>query len=192
MLGPEDALPRRPRRVIVAGVAGSGKTTFSNRIATLLAAPHTEIDGLHHGPNWTPRPSFVTDVDAASNTPAWVIEWQYSKVRPMLAERAELLVWLDHRYWQVTFPRVVRRTLGRRIRREQMWNGNTEPPLRTIVTDRDHIVRWSVRTRRKLALLPERVEANWPHLTLVRLGSPADVETWVSGPLAVSIAADPG
>ena len=47
----DDPLGFRPRRVVVAGVSGTGKTTLATRIAPILDAPHTEIDGLYHGPS---------------------------------------------------------------------------------------------------------------------------------------------
>ena len=46
--------------------------------------------------------------------------------------------------------RVVKRTLGRRLRREVLWAGNVEPPLRTFFTDREHIVRWAWSTRHRV------------------------------------------
>ena len=64
VLGFRDSLQFRPKRVIVAGVSGTGKTTLAARIAPILGAPHTEIDGLYHGPNWTPREEFLRDVQA--------------------------------------------------------------------------------------------------------------------------------
>ena len=45
-------------RILIAGPSGSGKTTFAARLGRLLAIPHTEMDSVHWGPNWTPRPSF--------------------------------------------------------------------------------------------------------------------------------------
>ncbi|BDB58718.1 MAG: hypothetical protein ACI38R_12335, partial [Rhodococcus sp. (in: high G+C Gram-positive bacteria)] len=85
-------LPVRPRRVLVAGTSGSGKTTLAARIGEILDLPHVEIDGLHHGPNWTPRPSFREDVEEFTAQPRWVTEWQYTAVRPLLVERADLPV----------------------------------------------------------------------------------------------------
>ncbi|MBW8871708.1 MAG: AAA family ATPase, partial [Leifsonia sp.] len=148
MLRYDDELPHRPRRVVVAGVAGSGKTTLAARIAVITGGPHTEIDGLFHGPNWQPRPEFVDDVLAFTSAPEWTTEWQYRSARDVLAERADLLVWLDLPYARVTFPRVLRRTLSRRLHRTRLWNGNQEPPLRTFFTDPEHIVRWSIASRR--------------------------------------------
>ncbi len=81
-----------------------------------------------------PRPSFADDVERFTTGPRWVIEWQYTEVRALLLDRADILIWLDHGRWTVTH-RVVRRTVGRRIRRIELWNGNYEPPLWTIFTD---------------------------------------------------------
>jgi adenylate kinase family enzyme len=175
-----DPLPRRPRRVLVAGVSGSGKTTLAARIGELLDLPHTEIDALFHGPDWTPRPSFEVEVDAFTSAGSWVTEWQYSSVRPLLAQRADLLVWIDLPY-PVVLARVVRRTLRRRLLREKLWNGNVEPPLHTFFTDPEHIVRWSISTRK---LYRERVPAlvvAHPHLTVVRLRRRREVDRWLRG-----------
>ena len=95
LIGAGTMLDRPPARILVAGTSGAGKTTVASRLADLLDLPHVEIDALYHGPNWTPRESFVADVDAFSSGPRWVTEWQYGAVRALLAERADLVVWLD-------------------------------------------------------------------------------------------------
>ena len=88
MRSADDVLEPRPRRILVAGVSGVGKTTTARRIADVLAVPHTEIDALFHGPDWEPRPTFVEDVDRFTSEAAWVTEWQYAPVRAMLVDRA--------------------------------------------------------------------------------------------------------
>jgi hypothetical protein len=70
----------------------------------------------------------------------------------------------------------------RRIRRIELWNGNHEPPLRTIFTDRDHIIRWSWRTHRKRRLEPLAV-AQRDSPAVIRLSGQAQVDAWVRGPL---------
>jgi hypothetical protein len=62
-----DALDRPARKILVAGVTGAGKTTLARRIGQTLAVPHTEIDSLYHGPNWTPREAL--DGHAAQRVP---------------------------------------------------------------------------------------------------------------------------
>ncbi|MEJ3405620.1 AAA family ATPase [Rathayibacter sp. YIM 133350] len=183
MLRFDDPLPGRPRRVLVAGVSGSGKTSLAKRIAALVDAPHVEIDALFHGPGWVPREEFLDDVRSLVAGESWTTEWQYNAVKPLLAERADLVVWLDPPFATVTLPRVVRRTLRRRLRRERLWNGNIEPPLHTIFTDPEHIVRWSFTTRAKFAEQIPALESAHPDLPIVRLRSPREVEAWVGGPL---------
>ncbi|OCW86914.1 AAA family ATPase [Nocardia farcinica] len=168
----------------VAGVSGVGKTTTARRIATIVGVPHVEIDALHHGPGWTRRPKFLDDVQTFIDGGAWVTEWQYRDARPLIAANADILVWLDLPYWTTTFPRVVGRTIRRRVRREGLWNGNTEPPMRTILTDPEHIIRWSVSHRNAYAESVPRLSETHPGLPVVRLRSQAEVDAWLAGPLA--------
>jgi adenylate kinase family enzyme len=174
-----DELPSRRSRVVVAGVSGSGKSTLCRQLAEKLELPYTEMDGLFHGPNWTERPEFLADVDAFTAQKAWVTEWQYAPAQPRLADRAELLVWLDLPF-RLTLARVIRRTVRRRRGREVLWNGNIEAPLWTFFTDREHIVRWAISTRRKYQRLVPALEASHHHLSIVRLRSTAEVDAWVA------------
>lgn len=82
--GPSPAL----RRVLVAGTSGAGKSTLARRIGAALDVPYTEIDALHHGPRWTPRPEFLDDVTELAASDAWVTEWLYPPARPVLLARA--------------------------------------------------------------------------------------------------------
>jgi adenylate kinase family enzyme len=184
-----DPLPIRPQRVIVAGVSGAGKTTLARRIAAITGGQHVEIDALFHGPQWTPRPEFVTDVERFTSQPAWTTEWQYTIVRPLVADRADLMVWLDLPFWRVVLPRVVKRTIRRRRHREVLWNGNVEPPLRTIFANPDHIIRWSIRTRRRTAAQVAAVAIGRSALTIVRLQSQNEVDAWLDGTLQNAAAA---
>ena len=75
-------------------------------------------------------------------------------MRPLLVARADLLVWLDLSRPVVlrrVVARTLRRRLRRRLRRQVLWNGNMEPPLRTIFTDREHIIRWAWSTHHDTA-----------------------------------------
>ena len=178
----DEPLPRRPSRVLVAGTSGAGKTTLARHVGRVLGIPFAELDALFHGPGWTPLPTFEDEVRRLVATPAWATEWQYDLARPLLAARADLLVWLDLPR-AVVMRRLVVRTLVRRLRSQQLWNGNVEPPLHTVFTDPEHLVRWAWSNHvcgalRVLALVRER-----PELVVVRLTSPSAVERWTAGPL---------
>lgn len=185
LLGPRDPLPYRPSRVLVAGTSGAGKTTYGRAAAGVLGLPHVEIDALFHGPDWTPRSSFAADVDAFSAGAAWVTEWMYSAVRAVLAERADLMLWLDLPRGRV-MVQVTRRTLVRRAGRQELWNGNVEPPLRTILHDADHIIRWAWRTHAKNTARVLQLAASRPDLPIVRVRSHREGRAWLAGPLALS------
>ena len=184
-LGATDPLPRRPERVLIAGTSGAGKTTLARAVAAHLDLPYVELDALHHGPGWTKRPQFEGDVHRLVAGARWVSEWQYAAMRDVLLARADLLVWLDLPR-HVVMARVVRRTVRRRIRREVLWNGNVEPPLRTFLTDRDHIVRWAWRTHERTGTRVTAAGAARPELAVVRLTSRAQVARWTEGPLRQS------
>jgi adenylate kinase family enzyme len=177
MLGVDDPLPRTPRRVLVAGTSGAGKSTVAARIGGILGLPYTELDSLFHGPGWVPRESFQADVDRFSAEPEWACEWQYGPVRSMLADRADLLVWLDPPK-RTVMRQVIARTLRRRIRREQLWNGNTEGPLYTFFTDPEHIVRWAWDQHHLTAEKVREADRRHPNLTVVRLRNRGEVEQW--------------
>ncbi|MGJ9422164.1 AAA family ATPase [Aeromicrobium sp. CF3.5] len=179
MLRSTDPLPARPHRIVIAGTSGTGKTTLAQHLAARLDLPHIEIDALFHGPDWQPRAEFLDDVVAFTQTDRWITEWQYAPARPVVAARADLLVWLDLPF-RTTLRRVVARTVRRRLRREQLWNGNVEPPLWTFMTDRDHIVRWSIKTRHRLAADVPAVQQVHPLLPVVRLRTPSEVEHWIA------------
>jgi len=178
-----DPLPVRPRRILVTGTSGAGKTTVAAALAVRLGIPHTDIDGLYHGPGWVPRPEFADDVAVLAAREEWVTEWQYSVVRPLLLGRADLLVWLDLTRAAV-MRQIVPRTLRRRLRRVELWNGNVEPPLWTLLTDRDHILRWSWRTHPKTAARVHQVLASTDRPTVVRLRNRDEVTAWLDGAVA--------
>jgi adenylate kinase family enzyme len=176
----DDERDALPRRILVAGSSGAGKSTLAREVSARLSLPYTELDSLFHGPGWTPRESFQRDVAAIVATDAWVSEWQYTPVRPLLLERAELLIALDYSRVRV-MTRVVRRTLHRRRRRVELWNGNREPSLGTFFSDREHIVRWAWdqfgHNRRRMRALEQAPPAG---LIVRRFRSPRETDRWLA------------
>jgi adenylate kinase family enzyme len=177
-----DELPYRPAGILVAGSSGSGKSTLARHLAAVLELRYVELDALHHGTNWTPRPEFLEEVTRFAAGQRWVTEWQYRAVRDLLAERADLLISLDLPR-RLVMRRVARRTLSRRLRHVKLWNGNVEPPLRTIMSDRDHIIRWAWRTHNDHAPRVTECAERHPTLPVVRLRTPDQIKDWLAGPL---------
>lgn len=180
LLGPADPLPHVPRRILVAGNTGSGKSTLCLRIAGQHGPRRVELDSLYWGPRWTPRPEFLSEVKAFADDDSWVTEFQYHEARPVLLARADTVVWLDHPFATV-MGRLVSRTIRRRAGRVELWNGNQESPLWSVFTDSEHILRWGWKTYRRNRA---RVLALVDQVVVVRLRGQGQVERWLAGPLA--------
>ena len=176
------ASQRVGRRFSVAGMSGAGKSTIARTIASRLDLPYVELDALFHGPNWSePSPDeFKRRVLALiDGHDGWVVDGNYhGKLDELVLERADTFVWLDLPL-RVALRRIWRRTWGRILSREELWAGNRER-IWTAFLMRDSLVHWAVkahfRHRREFPGLLER----HPHLELVRLRSPRDVERWLS------------
>jgi adenylate kinase family enzyme len=170
-----------PRRILVQGVSGSGKSTVGRALAQRLGAPYVELDALHHGPNWTEATAeeLQERVRPWVAREEWVIDGGYrSKLGDLVIERADTLVWLDLpvRVW---LPRLTWRTFSRMLTRRELWNGNREQ-LRFLFTERPNIFEWAWRRhfadRRELPAWA----ASHPHVRLVHLRSPRDVRRFLA------------
>lgn len=172
----------RPQRLLLAGVSGAGKSTLAVRVARELDVPYLEIDGLYHGPSWTKRATFESEVEAFVRTDAWVTEWQYSTARDLLTSRADTLIWLDLPF-RIVLWRVFNRTVRRARDKTVLWNGNVEPGVWHAMTQPEGIIRWAIQTRRKYRKLVPAVASAYPNLQIVRLRTSREVDDWVSGPI---------
>ncbi len=168
--------------VVVVGTTGSGKTTFASRLARLLAAPYIELDSLYWEPGWVEAPPeiFRERVERALSGEGWVVDGNYSKVRDIIWQRADTVVWLDLPF-RVVLWRLTRRTFERAIYREELWSGNRES-LWTHFFTRESLFLWLFQTywRRKreypmLFALPENA-----HLRTVRLRSTRQADNWLA------------
>ena len=172
----------RPRRIAVIGTTGSGKTTLARSVAAAIGAPHIELDGLFHGPNWTPAPPevFRARVSEAIAAPAWVTDGNYSHVLDrMVWSAADLVVWLDYPF-SVVIWRLFRRTIRRGLRREVLWNGNRES-LRSHFFTRDSLFLWAKNTHWKHRgdWTAAFASPDLAHVRVIRLRRPREATVWL-------------
>lgn len=176
-------MPQTRQRVVVVGTSGSGKTTMARELAGRWGLPHVELDSLFWGPDWTeaPEPLFRERVEAVVHGPRWVVDGNYSKVRALVWSRAERLVWLDYSL-PVVMGRLVRRTLRRWWRREELWSGNRER-LGEFLFSRQSLWLWALQTHRSRRgrFLAQLDLAENGHLEVVRLSCPRAAEEWLAG-----------
>ncbi|PZS32542.1 MAG: adenylate kinase [Pseudonocardiales bacterium] len=167
----------------MVGNSGSGKTTLARALADLLRAPCLELDGVFHQPNWTPLPAeeFRARVATIVAGPRWVIDGNYSAVREVVWPRADTIVWLDLPRAQV-ISQVVRRTVRRGLRHQELWNGNREDLRNVLRRDRDvNIVLWSWtnHTGYRQRMTAASTDPAHAHLDFVRLRSRRQSRAWL-------------
>lgn len=170
-----------PERVVVIGTSCSGKTVLSRRLAGVLDARHVELDYHHWDSNWTPRPqeAFHADVRAAVAAPRWVVDGNYSQVRPIVWPRATDVVWLDYPF-RIVFGRAIARTVRRVTRRERLFRGNRES-FTQVFLSKDSILLWVVATHaaRRREFPAQFARPEHAHLRVHRLRSPGDADRLV-------------
>jgi hypothetical protein len=174
---------RPMRRVWVIGISGSGKTTLAAALARRLGVPHIELDAMHHGPDWAEPEldQFRADVGAVIARECWVVDGGYQrKLGTMVPEAADTLIWLDLPL-HTSMLRTARRSLGRVLRRTELWNGNRET-LRGLFWGRESLLGWSLTQHRVYERsLPELFAS--PECSgkrILRLRSAKAVRAWLA------------
>jgi hypothetical protein len=162
---------------IIASASGSGKTTVGRALAARLGVPFVELDSLNHGPGWVQATAdeLRARVEPIIATEGWVIDGGYrEKLGDLVLATADTVVWLDlpRREW---LPRLVRRTIGRIVRREELWGGNRES-FRNAFLGHDALIPYALRGYR---IRRRRYPAELAPFEVVRLRSQHEVNTWL-------------
>jgi adenylate kinase family enzyme len=167
---------------VVLGTTGSGKSTLAGALAARIGAEHVDLDGLNHGPNWTPLPAeqFTARVAEIAAGPRWVFDGNYiDRNSATLWPQADLIVWLDLRL-PVVLKRIVVRTVTRIVRRTELFNGNVE--RWSALFGRNSLLSWAVTShRRHRRELPGRLaELAAAGMAVVRLRSGRAAAKWLA------------
>jgi adenylate kinase family enzyme len=168
---------------VIASASSSGKTTVGRTLASRLDVPFVELDALNHGPGWTEATGeeLRARVEPIVAGDAWVIDGGYrNKLGDLVLAAADTVVWLDlpRREW---VPRLVRRTIRRIVRREELWSGNRETICNAFLR-RDGLLQFAWRT---YGVRRATYPAELARFHVVRLRSQREVDEWLSSIPAV-------
>src|SRR5262245_48601957 len=86
------------RRVLVIGICGAGKSTFSRALARKTGLPLIHLDKEYWKPGWTgtPKPLWRARVAELVAGDRWIIDGNYGGSLDIRLPRADTVVWFDY------------------------------------------------------------------------------------------------
>ena len=185
-----EAPPALGRRVVVTGLAGSGKSTFSLALAAKTGLPVIHLDLHFWRPGWV-APSETEWREKQCGVlagDAWIADGNYHETLDLRLERADTVVFLDMPWWLCAGRAFLR---GFRMPGELPEGCDYSAWLRL----RDEW-RLAVRIWRKRRSEPEReheiISQHAPHLALHVLRSKRAVREFLDGLDADRVESDDG
>ncbi len=169
-------------RINVVGTSGCGKSTVSKRIAERLNIPYIQLDELYWKPNWAESTDeeLFPKLEKALSHDEWVLDGNYNRTTSIKWKRVQMVVYLDLPFHIVLY-RIIRRSLLRGIKNEELWHGNKETLWKHLFT-RDSMILWTIKrfsmNRKRYKELFEKPE--YSHIKFVRLNSKKEVEDFVT------------
>jgi len=171
----------RPKRIAIIGDSCSGKTTLAQTLGKNLGLKHVELDSLFWEPNWKEAELdvFKNRIQEALAGNSWVVDGNFGKVRDVIWDRAELVVWLDFPLSKI-LARFFMRSLKRSLKREVLWNGCREN-LKNSIFQKNSLLMWILKSNsRKRIEYSQLIRSNaYPSIDFRHLKSDADVRAFI-------------
>jgi adenylate kinase family enzyme len=173
------------RRVVVIGIAGSGKSTVARELSERLDVRHIELDSIFWQANWTKldEDEFEARVRMGTHSGGWIVDGNYSdRIRRITWTAADTVVWLDLSR-PVVMWQLLRRTVRRTVSGVELWNGNRERPLRDQFSRNPakSIILWAWRTYAPTKREYSQAVSNprFSHVHFIRLRSRSQIKRFL-------------
>ena len=115
-----------------------GKTSLSRALGDLTGLHVIELDAIFWLPNWVERDSEemlqIVKERIADSPDGWIIDGNYSKIRPHILPLADTVIWLNLPTSSVTI-RIVKRTISNILHRKRICGDNYENLMNAIAPD---------------------------------------------------------
>ena len=98
------------QKVLVIGCCGSGKSTFSKKLQSILNVELIHLDQYYHKPNWEEpkKEEWERRVNNLIQKPSWIMDGTYIESLDIRIEKCDTLIYLDYSILKCFF-RVVKR-----------------------------------------------------------------------------------
>lgn len=169
------------RRVLVIGSGGSGKSTFSTRLGSVLGLPVIHLDALYWSPGWVEpeKSAWAETVRQVIAQDAWILDGNYSGTLAQRIEACDTVIFLDVARL-ICMWRVLKRSIEHR--------GRTRPDMSAGCPEKLNlkfllwIWNYPNRSRRKVLELLDRARAT---KQVAHLRTRRDVEAFMKAPASV-------
>lgn len=86
-----------PRRWLLLGAGGAGKTTLALELGRILSLPIIHLDRHYWSPGWVPPPDTAWDakVEDLVQQDEWIMDGNYSRTLDLRLPRAQAVILLD-------------------------------------------------------------------------------------------------
>jgi ABC-type dipeptide/oligopeptide/nickel transport system ATPase component len=164
------------KRINVIGTSGSGKSTFSRKLADALSVQYIEIDQIFWKENWRESndEELFRELSKALEFDSWVLDGNYSRTNAIKWARCDTVIWLDYGFLR-TLCQVVLRSISRTLTQKELWpgTGNTESIKRSFFSE-DSIVLWMIINHKKNRYKYKQVlqSNDYPHINFLHMKSP--------------------
>ncbi len=167
-----------PKRILIYGVCGSGKTTTARRLGELTGLPWHEADQLTWNPGWVMVPDDVQRERIAeiSVKDEWILDTAYAKWIEFPLARVELIIGLDYSRGR-TFGQLLRRTIARSIDKKLVCNGNIET-LKGMLS-RDSILIWHTKSFARKRARMRAWASNQTEFDVILFRNPRELDRWL-------------
>ncbi|MHB8927486.1 MAG: DNA topology modulation protein [Bacillota bacterium] len=166
-MGPE----RRPKKVIIVGSAGAGKSTLAKQLGPLLGLEVIHLDALFWKPGWveTPRDEWRAIQQRLITRDSWLIDGNYGSTLDLRLAAADTIIFIDLSRWLCLW-----RVLKRRVK----YHGRVRSDIGSGCPESIdwEFFRWVFRfpTDERPQVL-KKLEQHAPGKTVYRLRTPAEV-----------------
>ncbi len=103
--------PLVPKRIVIVGFPGSGKSTLGHKLSQEFSLPHIEADQLF----WKNKTEHVTDEELISlvekklsENHEWIFEGHFKTLHQVVLKQATAVIEIDKSFWSSFFQYALR------------------------------------------------------------------------------------